>query len=255
MYGALGFAGKMQMIHIDSLVKKYGHTTAVDNLSFHARRGEIFGLLGPNGAGKTTTLKVLAGLLFPTSGTVEVDGLRIPDDIEKIKMMTGYVPDKPHLYEKLTGNETLEFVRQLYSEQSNAEVIRYAQELIEMFSLASHMNDLVESYSHGMRQKLVLTSALMLSPDLLVIDEPMVGLDARGMRQVKKLLRDLADNGSAVLLSTHTMSVAQEVCDTIAIIDHGRLKATGTFADLQKMAGEGEQDLESVFLRITEEKE
>ncbi len=255
MCRSLGFAGKMQMIHIDSLVKKYGQTTAVDNLSFHARRGEIFGLLGPNGAGKTTTLKVLAGLLFPTSGTVEVDGLRIPDDIEKIKMMTGYVPDKPHLYEKLTGNETLEFVRQLYSEQSNAEVIRYAQELIEMFSLASHMNDLVESYSHGMRQKLVLTSALMLSPDLLVIDEPMVGLDARGMRQVKKLLRNLADKGSTVLLSTHTMSVAQEVCDTIAIIDHGRLKATGTFADLQKMAGEGEQDLESVFLRITEEKE
>jgi ABC-2 type transport system ATP-binding protein len=243
------------MIHVSDLVKKYGNTTAVDNLSFHARKGEIFGLLGPNGAGKTTTLKVLAGLLFPTSGIVEVDRLRIPDDIEKIKMMTGYVPDKPHLYEKLTGNETLEFVRQLYSEQNNEETIRYAQQLIEMFSLTSHMNDLVESYSHGMRQKLVLTSALMLSPALMVIDEPMVGLDARGMRQVKELLRNLADKGSTVLLSTHTMSVAQEVCDTIAIIDNGKLKATGTFADLQRMAGEGEQDLESVFLRITEEKE
>ncbi len=243
------------MIRIDNVTKIYGKTVAVNDLSLDVRAGEVFGFLGPNGAGKTTTLKMLAGLLTPTKGKLSISGFDLAKDSMKAKMVTGFVPDKPFIYEKLTGSEFLEFIAEIYRVAGDKESLRIQSELIEMFSLTEWLNELVESYSHGMRQKLIITAALIHRPKALVIDEPMVGLDARGMRQVKELFRRLADTGSTVLLSTHTMSIAEETCDRIGVLRKGRLIATGTMADLRKLAGDGETDLESIFLKLTEAKQ
>ena len=233
------------MIAIHDLTKKYGDFTAVDNISLQVRRSEIFGFLGPNGAGKTTTIRILAGLSLPTSGEVRVDGLDIVRDALRIKAMTGYVPDRPFLYEKLTGRELLQFVVNLYHRDWRDCEPR-AMELLRYFDIDQWAGARIENLSHGMKQKLVLVSALVHDPALLIIDEPMVGLDALAQRQVKLLFRRLAEEGKTVFLTTHTLSVAEAVCDRIAIINHGRIVKEGTTSELKS-----DRALEDAFLELT----
>ncbi len=240
------------MIRIDNVTKVYGKTVAVDKLNLHVRKGEVFGFLGPNGAGKTTTLKMLAGLLTPTEGVLTVAGHDTQKEPLKAKMATGFVPDKPYIYEKLTGREFLEFVRDIYRVNGDRKIIEKQESMIEMFSLKEWLNELVESYSHGMRQKLIITSALIHNPKAFIIDEPMVGLDARGMRQVKDMFRSVADGGAAVLMSTHIMAIAEAVCDRIGILRKGKLVAMGALDELRAGMGREDLDLESIFLELTE---
>ncbi len=240
------------MIEIRDLTKKYGDFTAVDRLSLSVAPGEIYGFLGPNGAGKTTTIRILAGLSLPTSGEVRIDGLDVIQNGTSAKRMTGYVPDRPYLYEKLTGRELLQFVTNLYGgEWADAEP--RAMELLRYFDLQDWTDARIENLSHGMKQKLVIISALVHNPRLLIIDEPMVGLDALAQRQVKVLFRRLAAEGKTVFLTTHTLSVAEAVCDRIAILHRGRIIATGVTSELKEAAGRPGSPLEDVFLELTYE--
>ena len=233
------------MIEIDDLTKRYGDFTAVDRLTLQAAAGEIFGFLGPNGAGKTTTIRIVSGLSLPTSGTVRVDGVDVIAEPVRAKASMGYVPDRPYLYEKLTGRELLHFVADLYRKEWSACEPR-AVELLTYFGLGDWIDARIENLSHGMKQKLVIVSALVHDPRVLVIDEPMVGLDALAQRQVKLLFRRLANEGKTVFLKTHTLSVAEAVCDRIAIINRGRIVAQGTTAELKR-----DSALEDVFLELT----
>jgi ABC-2 type transport system ATP-binding protein len=233
------------MIAIRDLTKKYGDFTAVDGLTLTAAHGEIFGFLGPNGAGKTTTIRIIAGLSLPTAGTVHVDGIDVLHEPVRAKALMGYVPDRPYLYEKLTGRELLHFVADLYRKEWR-ECEPRAVELLRWFGLGDWIDARIENLSHGMKQKLVIVSALVHDPSVLVIDEPMVGLDALAQRQVKQLFRRLASEGKCVFLTTHTLSVADAVCDQIAIIHRGKIIASGTTAELKK-----ESALEDVFLELT----
>ena len=233
------------MIEIRDLTKRYGDFTAVDGLSLTAAPGEIFGFLGPNGAGKTTTIRIVAGLSLPTTGQVWVNGVDVVAEPVRAKAVLGYVPDRPYLYEKLTGRELLRFVADLYRKEWH-ECERRAVELLLYFGLGDWMDARIENLSHGMKQKLVLVAALVHDPSVLVIDEPMVGLDALAQRQVRELFRRLAGEGKTLFLTTHTLSVAEAVCDRIAIINRGRIVASGTTAELKKDAA-----LEDAFLALT----
>jgi ABC-2 type transport system ATP-binding protein len=235
------------MIEIRNLTKRYGDFTAVDGLSLTVDRGEIFGFLGPNGAGKTTTIRILAGLSLPTSGEVFVDGIDVIAEGTRAKSLMGYIPDRPYLYEKLTGRELLQFVTNLYSKEWS-ECEPRAVELLRYFGLAEWTDARIENLSHGMKQKLVIVSALVHDPTLLIIDEPMVGLDALAQKQVKLLFRRLASEGKTVFLTTHTLSVAEAVCDRIAIINRGKIVARGTTSELKN-----DRALEDVFLELTYE--
>ena len=235
------------MIEIHDLTKRYGDFTAVDHLSLTAAAGEIFGFLGPNGAGKTTTIRIVSGLSLPTSGSVRVNDVDVLAEPVRAKSIMGYVPDRPYLYEKLTGRELLHFVADLYRKDWRDCEPR-AVELLRYFDLDDWIDARIENLSHGMKQKLVLVSALVHDPAVLVIDEPMVGLDALAQRQVKLLFRRLANEGKTVFLTTHTLSVAEAVCDRIAIINRGRIVASGTTAELKKDAA-----LEDAFLALTYE--
>lgn len=237
------------MIEIHDLTKRYGDFTAVDRLSLHADAGEIFGFLGPNGAGKTTTIRIIAGLSLPTSGTVTVNGIDVLQDAVRAKAVMGYVPDRPYLYEKLTGRELLHFVADLYRKPWS-ECEPRAVELLRWFGLGDWIDARIENLSHGMKQKLVIVSSLVHDPAVLVIDEPMVGLDALAQRQVKQLFRRLAEAGKTVFLTTHTLSVAEAVCDRIAIINRGTIVASGTTAELKQ-----DSALEDVFLELTYQEE
>lgn len=235
------------MIEIRNLTKRYGDFTAVDDISLTVSRGEIYGFLGPNGAGKTTTIRILAGLSLPTSGLVRIDGVDLASDGLRAKAMTGYVPDRPYLYEKLTGRELLQFVANLYGKEWDQCEAR-ALELLRYFDIAEWIDARIENLSHGMKQKLVIVTSLVHDPPLLVIDEPMVGLDALAQKQVKLLLRRLADDHKTIFLTTHTMSVAEAVCDRIGILHRGRIIATGTTSELKS-----DRALEDVFLELTYE--
>ncbi|HKR65652.1 MAG TPA: ABC transporter ATP-binding protein [Thermoanaerobaculia bacterium] len=237
------------MIEIHDLTKRYGDFTAVAGLSLTAAAGEIFGFLGPNGAGKTTTIRIISGLSLPTSGTVRVNGIDVLADAVRAKSIMGYVPDRPYLYEKLTGRELLHFVADLYRKPWDVCEPR-AVELLRWFGLGDWIDARIENLSHGMKQKLVIVSALVHDPAVLVIDEPMVGLDALAQRQVKQLFRRLADEGKTVFLTTHTLSVAEAVCDRIAIINRGKIVASGTTAELKR-----DHALEDVFLEVTYQEE
>jgi ABC-2 type transport system ATP-binding protein len=234
-----------RMIEIHDLTKRYGDFTAVDGLTLRAEAGQIFGFLGPNGAGKTTTIRIISGLSLPTSGSVRVAGIDVVAEPVRAKSVMGFIPDRPYLYEKLTGRELLHFVADLYR-KAWRECEPRAVELLRWFGLGDWIDARIENLSHGMKQKLVIVSALVHDPSVLVIDEPMVGLDALAQRQVKLLFRRLADEGKTVLLTTHTLSVAEAVCDRIAIINRGRIVASGTTAELKK-----ESALEDVFLELT----
>lgn len=237
------------LIATQNLVKRYGEKTAVDDVSFSVYGGEIFGFLGPNGAGKTTTIKMIVGLLAPTSGLVHVAGHDVFKEPLLAKAGTGYVPDEPNLYDKLSGRELLRFVADLYGVPA-AQIERRTEELLRLFDLTQAGDDTIDSYSHGMQQKTALAAALMHDPRVLVLDEPTVGLDPKSARLIKDILRQLADRGSAVFLSTHILEIAERMCDRIGIIDKGRLIAVGTMDELRLM-GRGETSLEDIFLGLT----
>lgn len=239
------------MIELLHLTKRYGNTVAVDDLSLTVPAGEIFGFLGPNGAGKTTTIRMMMGLLQPTCGTVRLGGHDLADDDIAAKQLCGFVPDRPHLYEKLTGAEFLDFVAGLYLVPS-AEAASRRQQLLEVFDLTGWAPELVESYSHGMKQRLVMAAALIHAPRLLIVDEPMVGMDPRGARLLKRTFRQLARSGVTVFMSTHSLEVAEETCDRIGIVNQGRLIAVGSIDELRRQAGTHTGSrLESIFLRLT----
>ena len=235
---------------ITGLHKRYGGFEAVAGLTLRVSRGEIYAFLGPNGAGKTTTIKSIAGLLRPEAGEIVVAGHRVRADAVEFRRALGYVPDRPFLYEKLTAWEYLEFLASVHG-LSAWEV--GAERYLELFKLAQWRHHLVEGFSHGMRQKLVLTGALLHHPDLLLVDEPMVGLDPRSARDVKDLFVKLAEGGMGLFLSTHSLDLASELAHRIGILNKGRLVAEGTFSHLQTMARQPGSTLEEVFLRLTEE--
>jgi ABC-2 type transport system ATP-binding protein len=239
------------MIQIEHLCKRYGTFPALDNISVTVRPGEIFGFLGPNGAGKTTTIRIMAGLLRPTSGRVLMGGFDILKEPESAKAIMGVIPDRPFVYEKLTGVEFLRFLGGLYGLEGRLFESRI-EGLMGLFELESWKDQLIENYSHGMKQRLVMASALLHRPKVLVVDEPMVGLDPRGAKLVKELFRQEAKNrGVSIFMSTHTLEMAQEMCDRIAILQQGRVIAEGTPEELQRMAGSADKDLESIFLKLT----
>ena len=238
------------MIRLESVTTRYGKFTAVHPLDLHVRQGELFGFLGPNGAGKTTTIRMVTGVLRPSGGNIHIAGVDMLRDPVGAKRHIGYIPDRPSLYEKLTGAEFLRFVSGLWGREGEAAEKRAAQ-LLELFELTNWADTLVESYSHGMRQKLLISSALVHSPDVIVVDEPMVGLDPKGARLIKDLLRTFVAQGGTVFLSTHTLEVAETLCDRIAILHGGRIRAMGTMQELRAEAAAGTAALEDVFLKLT----
>lgn len=239
------------MIELDRVTKVYGTKTAVNDLSLRLEPGELFAFLGPNGAGKTTTIKMICGLLFPTRGTVRVGGYDVQRQGEQARQMLSYVPDQPYLYEKLTGREFLQFIGDMYG-LSPDRAARRMEEVIDLFSLDEFVDDLTERYSHGMRQRTVFAAALLHEPQVLVVDEPTVGLDPRSVRLLKDVLRRLSEGGTTVFLSTHSLDVAQELAQRIGIVDRGRLIGCGTLESLRRQA-DIVGSLEDVFLRLTEE--
>lgn len=238
------------MIEIVNISKIYNSFAAVKDLSLTVRAGEVFGFIGPNGAGKTTTIKIIGGIMQPTSGTVKICGIDIGREPEAAKMKIGFIPDRPYLYEKLTGMEFMKFTADLYGVGRNGFPQKAAREL-ERFSLSAWSDELIESYSHGMRQRLIFAAAMARNPEVLVVDEPMVGLDPVAIRMVKDLFRHQAANGRTIFMSTHTLKVAEDVCDRIGIIHRGRLVATGTPEDLKNGVGVTDADLEKAFFHLT----
>jgi ABC-2 type transport system ATP-binding protein len=239
------------LIDIQGLSKTFGTTLAVDNLTLAIPKGEFFTLLGPNGAGKTTTLKIVAGLLRPTKGRVSVSGHDMAKKNTEAKRLISYIPDIPYIYEKLTGREFLYFIGELY-ELDKKRLRNETERLLELFYMEDYGNQLMESYSHGMRQKIVICSALLPEPRLIIIDEPMVGLDPRSIRLVKDILRSSADDGMTVLMSTHTLALAEEISDRIGILHRGQLISKGSLEEIKKQSKETEK-LEDIFLTMTAE--
>ncbi len=238
------------MIRTEDLTKGFGPVLAVDKLNMEVHSGEFFSFLGPNGAGKTTTIKLLTGLLIPTAGRAFVNGVDVQLDPVGAKRALGYIPDQPFLYEKLTGREFLRFVGGLY-EMGAREVERKAEELMEMFGVLDAADLLVEEYSHGMKQKLSFSAAFLHDPQVVIVDEPWVGLDPKSIRFIKGYLRERVREGLCVFMSTHTLSIAEEVSDRVGIINGGHLIAVGTVKEI--MALEATRTFEDVFLELTAE--
>ncbi len=238
------------MLQLTGIVKRYGDFAAVNGLDLRVPRGEIFGFLGPNGAGKTTTIRMIAGVLEPTEGSIVIGGYDLETHPMQAKSRIGYIPDRPFLYEKLSGGEFLRFVSGIWGKDEPASEDR-ADGLLEIFNLLEWKHELIESYSHGMRQKLLITSALIHQPELIVVDEPMVGLDPRSARILKDLFRVYVERGGTVFLSSHTLEVVEAVCDRIAIIREGGIIAQGTMGDLRLQVDSGGADLEEIFLKVT----
>ena len=238
------------MIRLADLTKRYGKFTAVDNISLHVPRGELFGLLGPNGAGKTTTMRMIAGILRPSSGSISVAGVDLLARPLAAKARLGFIPDRPFVYDKLTGGEFLRFAAALYGQQG-AVVERRIDELLELFELTPWKGELTENYSHGMRQKLIICGAFVHRPELIVVDEPMVGLDPKSARLLKDLFREFVERGGTVLMSTHTLEIAEVMCDRVAIVYRGKVAAQGTMADLREQTASGNSSLEDIFLKLT----
>lgn len=237
------------LLELRNLNKTFADFAAVKDLNLSIKKGEIFGFLGPNGAGKTTTIKMLAGLLIPTNGEIEINGKLLHKDPIPCKQETGYIPDRPYLYEKLTGMEYLGFISSLY--ETSTDPLKEASNYLELFDLTEWQNHLIEGYSHGMRQKLIMTSIFMLNQPLIIVDEPMVGLDPKSARIVKELFKSKAKSGITIFLSTHSMEIAEELCDRIGIIVKGEIKASGTMDHLRSQASDATSNLEDIFLELT----
>jgi ABC-2 type transport system ATP-binding protein len=242
------------MIAIKNLSKQFGAFTAVDSINLTVEPGEIFAFLGTNGAGKTTTIRMLTGVLQPSSGTAEIGGYDIQKNPIEAKFLMGIIPDRPYLYGKLTGREFLFFMADLYRVEKN-EAAKRTDELLDQYGLKEWQFDLIDSYSHGMKQRLLMCASQIHKPPVLVIDEPMVGLDPRGAKLLKDTLRSYAKNGLTIFMSTHSLSVAQEIADKLAIIQRGKIIAMGTLDELHAQAKSDSSDLEKVFLHIIAEDE
>lgn len=238
------------MIRIENLTKKFGKVEAVSSLNLHIPKGELFGFLGPNGAGKTTTIKILSGLLKPTSGFVTIGGFNVQEAPRQAKKLVGLIPDQPFVYGKLTGEEFLNFVANLY-EIPSSKINKKRKELLAIFELTDWRNELIESYSHGMRQKLVICAALIHDPKVIIVDEPMVGLDPKSAQIVKHIFKNLSKKGITIFMSTHTLEVAEQLCDRIGIIQKGKLIALGNKEDLRRTARIKDIKLENIFLELT----
>ena len=238
------------MIRLVQLTKRYGKFTAVDGIDLVIPTGELFGFLGPNGAGKTTTFRMIAGILQPTSGTVEIGGIDIIRRPLEAKKRLGFIPDRPFVYDKLTGGEFLRFAAALYGQEGPA-IERRIDELLELFELSRWKDELTETYSHGMRQKLIISGALVHRPKVIVVDEPMVGLDPKSARLLKDLFRQFVNRGGTVLMSTHTLEVAETMCDRIAILHDGKIAALGTMAEVREQTSSEDLGLEDLFLKLT----
>jgi ABC-2 type transport system ATP-binding protein len=238
------------MIELHNVTRTYGRKTAVKDLSLNIPAGELFAFLGPNGAGKTTTIKMLTGLLQPSQGQVLVDGFDVVQSPRDAAHSIGFVPDEPHLYDKLSGREFLQFVADLFA-MSPADAAEEIERQIELFDLSTFVDHLAESYSHGMKQRLVFAAALVHRPRVLILDEPMVGLDPQNTRVVKNRLRELAKAGVTIFMSTHTLSLAEEVADRIGVIYGGTLRFLGTVGELRTQLARDGHSLEQLFLELT----
>ncbi len=238
------------MIQLQELTKRYGQHVAVDQLNLDIQPGEPFGFLGPNGAGKTTTIKMLAGLLRPTSGRIVLAGHDLDLEPEKAKAALGFIPDRPFLYEKLSATEFLQFVAGIYG-INGYDVERRIDQLLELVELTEFRGNLIESFSHGMKQRLVMAASFIHDPKVLVVDEPMVGLDPKGARLIKAIFRERCQKGATIFMSTHTLEVAQAMCDRIGIILKGKLIALGSMDELQHQADSEISELEPIFLKLT----
>lgn len=240
------------MLEIKNLTKKFGDKVAVDNIDLSVKSGEIYGFLGPNGAGKTTTIKMIVGMLMPDGGSISVDGIdAINDDVEA-KRQIAYVPDSPEIYDIMTGRQYLNFIADVFElsdEERNKQIDRYA----EVFEMKDNLDVMIAGYSHGMKQKIVIMGALIHSPKLLILDEPMVGLDAKSSFRLKEIMRALADDGRTVFFSTHVMEVAENLCDRIGIINKGKIIAVGTLDEI-KAAAKDTGSLEKIFLELTDDR-
>lgn len=240
------------MIRLEDLTKDYGTTLAVNKLNLTVATGEIYGFIGPNGAGKTTTIRMMGGIIAPTSGRMIIGGKDMAQYPVDCKKMIGFVPDRPFLYEKLTGMEFLRFSSDLYDVHRNIFPVR-AEALLKQFALWNWADELIEAYSHGMKQRLIIASALLHDPQILIIDEPMVGLDPEAVYMVKDILKALSANGTTIFVSTHTLSIAEDLCHRIGMIHKGNLLAEGSIDELKNIAKLGEARLEEVFLTIIKE--
>ena len=238
------------MIVCRNLRKTFGSLTAVDNLNLTIQAGELFGFLGPNGAGKTTSIKMMTGLLRPTSGTAIIGGYDIQTQPLLAKSVFGYIPDNPFLYEKLTGREFVNFMADLYSVTTENRAGRI-DDLLRLFDLEDKGNELIQGYSRGMRQKIALAGALIHQPKVIFLDEPTVGLDPKSARLMKDILRKLCNEGTTVFVSTHILEIAERMCDRFAIVNKGQIVATGTMAELRAQAASDTKSLEDIFLDLT----
>jgi ABC-2 type transport system ATP-binding protein len=240
------------MIKLDEITKDYGTTLAVNKLNLNVTAGEIYGFIGPNGAGKTTTIRMMGGIIAPTSGKIIIGGLDMAKNPVEAKKMIGFVPDRPFLYEKLTGMEFMRFSADLYDVKKDIFITK-VKDLLQQFALWNWADELIEAYSHGMKQRLIIASALLHDPKILIIDEPMVGLDPEAVHMVKDILKNLSSCNTTVFISTHTLSIAEDLCHRIGLIHHGTLLAQGSLDELKSIAKLGEARLEEVFLTIIKE--
>lgn len=238
------------MIRLENVSKKYGEFCAVSEVSLEVRQGEIFAFLGVNGAGKTTTIRMITGILRPSSGRIFIGGHDLEEEPEAAKGITGYIPDRPYIYPKLTGREFLYFVADLYMVDSDAAEERI-DSLLKDYGLSNWQDELVENYSHGMKQRLATCAALVHQPKVLVVDEPMVGLDPHGAKLLKDKFRSYAKAGVSIFLSTHSLNVAEEVADRMAIINQGKILTIRTLSEIRAVTGRAEEGLEEMFLQLT----